>query len=137
MKSISRRDFYFRKFINCKNPESRTKFHNTFKIYRNMIVSLSRRRKSSYYTNYFNSHCNNMKKIWIGVHSLISGKSKNANPTKVGDSVTSDPNQVADCFDNFFTTITYNIRSKIPPTKWHFSTFMKKQIQNLLFISSI
>ena len=139
LKSISRRDFFFRKFINCKNPENKNKLHKTFKTYRNMIVSLTRRSKSNYYTNYFNSHCNNMQKIWAGIRSLISSKLTQSKPISlnIGESVISDPNQIADCFNDFFTTIADNIRRKIPPTRRHFSSFMKKPNPKSFFVSPV
>ena len=53
LNSISKRDFYLRKFIKAKTPESKAKFHTSFKTYRNMIVTLCRQSKLNHYTKYF------------------------------------------------------------------------------------
>ena len=42
LKAISKRDFYHRKFIKAKDPTTKSKFHDSFKSYRNMIVNLCR-----------------------------------------------------------------------------------------------
>ena len=74
VKSISKRDFYFRKFSKASNTKTKTEFHHLFKRYRNMIVTLCRQSKKNYYTNYFNQYSNNMRKIWEGVLGIISTK---------------------------------------------------------------
>ena len=53
-KSISKRDFYLRKFIKAKDPILKSNFHDSFKSYRNAIVTLCRRSKSNHFTTYFN-----------------------------------------------------------------------------------
>ena len=46
IKSMSKRDFFFRKFLNSKCPTTKTYYHNNFKRYRNLIVTLCRRSSS-------------------------------------------------------------------------------------------
>ena len=50
LKAISKRDFYFRKFVKYKNPVIREELHNSYKTHRNLIVTLTRRSKTDYYT---------------------------------------------------------------------------------------
>ena len=45
MKSMSKRDTYFRKFLHSKSDESSCFYHTVFKRYRNQIVALCRRSK--------------------------------------------------------------------------------------------
>jgi len=75
LKSIAKRDFFFRKFVRSKTLDSKTLYHNQFKRYRNMIVSLCRRSKTNHFANYFDIHSNNVQKIWQGVRDIISLKS--------------------------------------------------------------
>ena len=65
LKSIAKRDHFFRKFTKSKNVELKSQFHNLFKSYRNMIVTLCRRSKSNFYTQYFNQYSSNMHKMWF------------------------------------------------------------------------
>ena len=130
LKSISKRDFYHRKFIKAKNPVSKAQFYSSFKSYRNLIVTLCRQSKLNHYSKYFNRHFNNMQKIWSGVRDLIftkSGKSASPISISIGDSVTSKPETVANSFNDFFTSIADSIRSEIPPTYSHFSRFLRKR----------
>ena len=74
IRTMSKRDFFFRKFLNAKCPTTRTYYHNNFKRYRNLIVTLCRR-KFNHYTEYFDFYSGNMQKIWQGVKQIISVKS--------------------------------------------------------------
>ena len=49
LKSISKRDFYFRKFSKAKDPMVKSEWHELFKRYRNTIVTLCRQSKSNFY----------------------------------------------------------------------------------------
>ena len=42
LKSMSKRDSYFRKFLKCKNPEIKKGFYNSYKTYPNLIITLTR-----------------------------------------------------------------------------------------------
>ena len=138
IKSICKRDFYFRKFLQAKNPEIKTQFHVQYKSYRNLIVTLCRQSKSNYFTKYFNQNSTNMQKIWLGVRNLISLKStKSSNPISIstGNAVTSDPDIVANSFNDFFSSIADKVRSEIPDTNYHFSNFLKHRNRNSMFLS--
>ena len=138
IKSISKRDFYFRKFIKSKHPDMKSGFHENFKLYRNLIVTLCRRSKSNYFTNYFDQYSSNMKKIWSGVRNIISLKSsKSTNPItlNIGNSTSSDPEIVANCFNDFFTSVADNVRSTIPATRQHFDKYLRNQNPNSIFLS--
>ena len=56
VKALSEHDFFFRKFVQEKNPEIKAQFHTLFKTYRNSIITLCRKSKSNYFTNYFNQN---------------------------------------------------------------------------------
>ena len=140
LKSISKRDFYFRKFLKAKSDSCKSKFHNLFKLYRNQIISLCRRSKSNHFTRYFNSYSQNAKKIWIGIKQIISlkpPKSSDIISLKIGNSVTSDPASVANEFNSFFTSIADTIRTKIPPEAKHFSKYLNTPNLYSIFLSPV
>jgi hypothetical protein len=140
LKSITKRDFFFRKFARTKSPDLKSFFHNQFKRYRNMIVSLCRRSKTNHFTSYFNIHSNNVQKIWHGVRDIISLKSsKSVKPIslKINGTVTSSPIAVANSFNSYFSSIAESIRSQVPPSSNHFSSFLKCSNRNSMFLSPI
>ena len=140
IRSIARRNFFHRKFIQAKCPETKSQFLTQFKAYRNLIVTLCRQSKSNYFTAYFNQHSTNMHKIWLGVKNLISLKStKSQNPISIsiGNSVSSDPEIVANGFNDFFSSIANSVRSTIPNTNYHFSNFLKSRNPNSIFLSPV
>ena len=73
---MSIRDKLFNTFIHCKNPVKKISFENRYKYYRNSVVTLCRRSKTSYYQRFFDTNINNSKKIWSEINSLINNKSK-------------------------------------------------------------
>ena len=134
VKAISKRDFFFHKFVQEKNPEIKAQFHTLFKTYQNSIVTLCRKSKSYYFTNYFNQNSTNLHKIWAGVRNIISLKSKKShNPI----SISVDTIIVANNFIDFFSSIADKVRSEIPDTNYypHFSNFLKSRNINSIFLS--
>lgn len=140
IKSMSKRDFYFRKFTKAKDPDSKSEFRQLFKRYRNMIVSLCRQSKTNHYTNYFNLFSNNMHKIWEGVRSIISTKPSKSNiPTSIRVDGKLETNQIdiANSFNDFFTSIANSIRNKIPPTSKRYSDYLKNPNPDSIFLSPV
>ena len=137
IKSMSKRDFFYRKFIKAKDPTSKVNFHNSFKSYRNLIVTLCRNSKSNHFTGYFNQYSSNMQKIWVGVRNLIWTKTKSSGPISIsiGDSVTSEPEVVANHFNDFFTSIADSIRETIPPTNRNFTDFLHNRNIHSMFLA--
>jgi len=138
LKSVSKRDFLFRKFANTKDPAIKSQFHKSFKSYRNLIVSLIRKSKSNHYSNYFNIHSSNMQKIWKGISELISSKSSKSHSfpsVRIGQSLSSDPLSVANAFNDYFTSIADTVRSKIGPTPVNFSHYLKNPNPNSIFLN--
>ena len=137
LKSISKRDFLHRKFVKSTKAEDKARYLTQFKTYRNLIVTLCRRSKSNHFTKYFLHNSNNMQKIWSGVHDIINSKSqKSSDPISlsIGDSISSNPEEVSNLFNDFFTSIADSLRSKLPQSNYHFSSFLKNRNQNSLFL---
>ena len=138
LKSISKRNFFHKKFIKAKNPETKARFFDLFKSYRNSIATLTKRSKSNHYTKYFNKHSKNMQKVWTGIRDIISMKSSNSTPNisiSVGNNVTTNTETVTNWFNDFFTSIADNIRSKMPPTYNHFSRFLGTPNPHSIFLA--
>lgn len=137
LKSIKKRDHYQTKHAKAKTQESKDRLYELYRRYRNMIVALTRRSKKNHYVRYFDFHSKNSRKVWSGIRDIISTRANSESPISIitGDSLTSDPEKVANSFNDFFTTIADSIREKMPPSYNHFSSFLKDpNLHSLLLV---
>ena len=105
--------------------------------YRNNLVELIKKSKNNYYKHFFESNKLNLKNVWQGINSIINNKSKNSqSPTCIIDNnkTITDPKQIANSFNNFFTNVSEKIQSKIRPSNQHFSNYLKNACNSSLFI---
>jgi len=140
LKSMSKRDFYFRKFVKAKDESVKIHFHTLFKRYRNVIVKLSRRSKSNHFSSYFKQYSRNTRKIWEGVRNLISikpDKSQQLLALHTISGISSDPLIIANTFNNYFTSIANSIRSNIPFSPKPFSSYLHNPNLNSVFLSPV
>ncbi len=93
---------------------------NAYKQFRNRVVNELRESKKSYYHNYFDENKSNMKMLWKGIKSIVSLKSNNLETISYlndtdGSKIT-DPGEMANKFNHFFTNVASDITKKIPRT---------------------
>ena len=98
---------------------------NHTKKCRNKIIELIRQSKQTYFQHYFEQNKKDSKTIWQGIHETISSR-KNKNSSNVSviisdDNTITDPIEIAQNFNNFFTSIGTNLQKKISPTKKSFT----------------
>ena len=55
----------------------------------------------------------------------------------IGNTVSSDPETVANTFNDFFTSVAEKVRSAIPPSNRHFSDFLKNGNPNSIFLKPV
>ena len=70
---------------------------------------------SKYYKKYFSDNKENLRKVWIGIKEIINVKSKSFDqPTTIqaGNTVVTDPKDVANEFNSYFTSIADDILGK-------------------------
>ena len=107
LKNIEYKNKILKKYLKCKNIE-----HKSLK---NEITALTRTGKNEYYKTYFSTHKKNLSKIWKGITEIINVKSKNYDqPTCLaeGDTTITNPSEVANCFNQYFTSIADDILKK-------------------------
>ena len=126
-KAIQRREKLYKKFIKAKNQEIKKNYHKKYKDLRNQIVTLCRESKNLHYQNYFKDNANNTKKTWTGIKSIINIKStEKVVPSSllVNNKVISDPTEVANEFNNYFSTIASKLQSKIYHSGQDFNKYL-------------
>ena len=104
-----------------------------YKRNHNKIVDLLKITKEAYYKDHFQENRKNSWALWSGIKK--SSKKIPPSSISVEDKTISDPKNIAENFNNFFTSIGKNIQKNIFPTKKHFSNFLKDPITDTFFIS--
>eukprot|EP00111_Clytia_hemisphaerica_P016664 TCONS_00049408-protein len=97
-----KREHYHTTHAKAKTKESKDRLYELYRRYRNMIVTLTRRSKKNHYIRYFDFHSKNSRKVWSGVRNIISTRANSESPISIitGDSLTSDPEKVANSFND-------------------------------------
>ena len=126
-KSIKVRDKLFNKYINSKN-HNKELIHNEYKRYRNLIVSLTRLSEKKYYQSYFKDNYNNIRKTWDGIKSIINisnMKSMSPSSLNVNNKINTNPVDIANCFNDYFSNIGSKLAEKIFPSKYDHLHYLK------------
>ena len=112
---IKNKNKIFKKYMKCKNATQKSQLKEQFNMLKNEITSLTRGGKNEYYKTYFTSNKSNLAKIWKGIKEIINIKSKNYDqPTCLvqDDKTITDPNEIANSFNQYFTSIADDILKK-------------------------
>jgi len=130
MRCINRKHSLFREY-----KQGLISFHayNTFK---NITTSLIRRTKFKYYITKFNSMKGNSAGTWKLFNSL-SGRQKSK--TEVSqlhyrDQTVTDPQSIADAFNDFFSSIGRNLDQNIPVVPESPLDYMENPVPNSFFM---
>ena len=80
----------------------------------------------------------NPKESWQTINRTL-GRSQNKSNTitslKTGENLISDPNTIAETFNEYFSTIGEKIANSVDSGKTHFSSFLRKPATNFEFNS--
>ena len=103
-------------------------YNQEFKTYTNSLSTLLKQSKKSYYNNYFRNNINNIKNTWKGIKSIISLNTKESESPKIilnnkGEFLT-NPNDIANQFNNFFCSVAPTIQSNIKPNFKSFDQYL-------------
>ena len=71
-KSISVKNNLLTKFIKLKEPTLKNEAHTKYKLYRNMLATLLKRSKRTYFSSFFQNHVHDLKNTWKGIKRIIS-----------------------------------------------------------------
>ena len=77
------RDKLYKSFVLEKNNIQKDNIFQKYKKYRNMILTLTRKSKKVYYSNYFSQHNSNIKKTWEGIRELVNMNKKKSNNVRM------------------------------------------------------
>ena len=128
------------KFIKLKDADLKNEAHFKYKQYRNLLSTLLKRSKQSYFTNYFQTNINDLKNTWKGIKKLIFLKrTSNSVPSAVIENniTLSKPKDIANAFNKYFINISSSIQSTIKFSRNKFHDFLHDLENNSFFIKPI
>ena len=132
---MAKRDKYLNKFHKTHNLDT----EYLYKKFRNKVVFEIRKSGNDYYNNYFNTHKNNMKKLWSGIRSIINVSSKSgyciSQLIQDGKEI-DDPKTMANIFNKFFVNVSQKVTSGIPRTRKCPLDYLKQRNDKSLFLSN-
>ena len=137
-KSLTVKNHRLKKFINCNDSQTKEQLHTRYKEYRNLLSTLLKRSKTNYYYHYFDIKWNNIKNTWKEIKSILSIKPNPSDIPKIlntNDSNITNPVEIANVFNNYFSSIASQTKVNIKHSNKRFSGFLKNRAQNSFFLS--
>ena len=138
-KSVSVKNSLLKKFINCNDSQTNGHLHTRCKEYKNLLSTLLKRSKINYYNHFFDINWNNIKNTRKGIKSILSIKPNPSDIPKIlntNDSTITNPVEIANVFNNYFSCIPSQTNVNIKYSHKHFSDFLKNRAQNSSFFKS-
>ena len=134
--SMKRRDKIYKKFIKTSQLDIKQEYELQYKTLRNQIVKLCRDSKSIYFQSFFRSNSSNIKNTRKGINKVINISNKNRNTPSliVNNKLNSEPVEVANKFNEYFSTIAKNLQAKIYDTGTDFHQYLKDRNEHSIFI---
>ena len=125
--SIKKKNPLVSRYIRCKESSHKKDLHYKYNSYQNLLSTLLKNSKQKYFTDFFKSNNNDIKKTWKGIKSIISMKniSNNDSPTSIiheGNFI-ADRLSIANAFNDFVSTVAQKMQSKIKFSSKSFSDF--------------
>ena len=137
--SIKKKNDVYSKFVKYKNQKLTEFYHNNYKTYRNLLSTHLKRAKEKYFSKFFNENIKDIKKICIGIKSLVSMKHKNSDTASIirnDGKYINDPITITNTFNNFFTSIAEIVQSKINFSSKSFRSFLSTKNNNSFIITA-
>ena len=135
--SIKRREKLYKKYIKAKDQESKNTYHSQYKELRNLIVNISRQSKKNHFQTLFSQNVNNLKSTWKGIRQIINIKSKDNNSPNaimVNKTLNTDPKQIANHFNQYFSSIAKTLQGKIYHSRQDFTKYLTDPNEKNFFI---
>jgi len=110
-----------------------------YNSYKNRVSNLIRVTKSKFYINKFNSQMNDVRGMWKTMRSLVNRKSNKSAPSNIcfDGNLLTDPNDIANCFNNYFNTVATNLDSQIPQSAISPLSYMGGRINATFFVAPV
>ena len=122
IKSCNKKSILYKKYI--KNPSPETK--NKYIRYRNKLKSILRKAEKDYYGNKFKQFQGNLTKTWKLLGNILNKNKPSSIITEFlkDGSLITDPQEIAEHFNDFFVNIGEKLANSIPTASTVFSSYL-------------
>ena len=138
--SIRRRDKLLHKWITAKDPVRKDLLRTEYKTLRNRITYIINLSKKTHYQQFFAENCANIRKTWTGIKNIINIRNANKNQPSsmlINKSIKTNPKDIAEGFNVYFSTIAEKFLPKDTPGTKHFSEYLTERVErNFIFESA-
>ena len=111
LESIRKRDFLHRIFLKTKDEQ----YHEQYKKMRNYTVNLIQRTKAQFFETTVEENKFNPKALWKQIKLVLpSSKSTLPNQIKRDNKILHNPNEIANEFNQFFSTVAEKLTKDLP-----------------------
>ena len=120
-----------------KPTEENTVRYKTYCSHYNKLIGEA---KSTYYANIFAQYKDDAKNTWKKLNEIINRSKRTCSlPSSyiINNKMCSDPTEIAESFNNFFTVVGKNICDKIPMTERSFSTYLTNSVPHSFFMTPV
>ena len=126
---IQKRNKLHRLFLKAEDQSLKDNFHSKYKMLRNQVVAKTRYSKKEYYKDYFLKNSNNIRNTWKGIKTIIHLDRKQSNPTSLlkDDEVITNPTEIANEFNNYFSNIPGKLQASIYTQGQDFNKYLGKK----------
>ena len=131
--SLNHKNRLYRRYL--RNPSEAN--GHLYRNYRNQLTAIIRLAKKKYYANKFNMCTNNMKNTWREINNILGKGRKAGIPEKCSDGhqVFSNPADIANSFNSYFSSIGVSLSNKLPPTNSHFMDYLHNPNTSSFFLA--
>ena len=140
LNSIKRRDKLLRKYIDANDSIRKESLRTEYKTLRNKITYIIGISKKTHYQQYFVENCENIRKTWTGIKSIINIRSVAKNQPSsmlIDKSLKTNPIDIAEGFNAYFSSIAEKLLPKHTPGTKHFSEYLSERVdKNFIFESA-
>ena len=133
MRSIHNRNQLYK--LTKSNPSPAT--INNYKRYRNRLTSIIRLARKMYFSDKLDKNKNNVNTIWKVINNIIGKNTKVKSPQTFchEDNQYTNPSDVCNAFNTYFSNLGPNLADKITPSTGHFSQYLSRPCNNSLFFT--
>ncbi|XP_069970021.1 uncharacterized protein [Penaeus vannamei] len=114
-------------------------YENVFKTYRNTLTHVIRRAKENYHKSKLDEYAGNVRKTWHFINDLLNRNTKGqaALSMMFNNEITSDPKEIAEGFNRYFSEVGANLISQIPRIQTDFRHFLPENAKCSLRLSQV
>ena len=108
-----------------------------YKHYEKQIKKITTVFKKKYYSEYFNNHLRNAKKIWSGINEIIHNRRAKDSDIFIDDNgnILTDQKKVANKFNHFYKNISSNLVEKLPKPNTKYQDYLKNTNENSMYLN--